>query len=112
MRDQAKQNKVPLPRWLIEKPEIPLGLEFYYRAFVDLSTCRVVGMSEGRIPWTAVNDYSIRNSLSDQDALDLWEVVAKLDMVYLEMRAAKTKVDQSRNTGIGAKTETSKRRGR
>lgn len=88
---------MPLPKWLQEKPEIPFGLSYYYRAFVDLGTCRQSGLSEGRISWLAVNEYANRHRLTDPEFDELWEIVSRLDTVYIESRAAKTKIDQSRN---------------
>lgn len=59
-----------------------------------------MGVSEGRIPWTAVNEYAYRYKLSDQEFDELWEIVSKLDVVYTNFRAGQAKIDKSR---IGAK---------
>lgn len=96
-----------MPKWLIEKPEILIGLEWYYRAFTDLSTCRSYGMSEGPIPWLAVNEYAIRHRMTHQEFDDLWEVVRKLDAVYIKERAGKAKIENSR---IGSKQPPSRGR--
>jgi len=63
---------------------------------MDLTTCRYIGMSEGPIPWNAANDWAIRHNLSAQEFDDLWEVVRKLDSMYIKERAGKAKIEKSR----------------
>jgi len=96
IRRQAAQNHTPLPRWLQKKPQIPFGLEFYFRAFTTLSSCRPIGFEEGRIPWTAVHQYAQFKELSSQEERELWEIVAALDLCYLKARADKAKIEADR----------------
>ncbi len=56
----------------------------------------MLGMSEGQIPWSAVNDYAYRYRVNATDFEDLWKVVRSLDGVYTEARAAKAKIDNNR----------------
>lgn len=64
-------------------------------------------MSEGPIPWDKCDQYAEKLHLTETEADELWEVVSKLDKVYTDWRAAKSKVDQSR---IGSQSKTKPRR--
>lgn len=56
-------------------------------AWDDLSTCRPVGMAEGRIPWTACDRWCERHGLDDAAARLLWAVIKRCDIEELERRA-------------------------
>ena len=79
---------MPLPQKYIDKPELTPGLEFYWRAFWELSTDRGVGMGEGPLPWTAMDRYGLRYDLYDED-FDRFVLVMKgMDLVYMQIRDA------------------------
>lgn len=59
---------------------------FYFTSFVTVSSCRPLGMSEGRIPWTAVWDYGDKMGLDEEEIEDLWMLVSLLDGEYLKLR--------------------------
>lgn len=67
------------------------GLDFYYGAFLELSTCRSIGMGAGPIPWTAVNDYAERMGLTDEGFETLLALVKRLDAEYLKWQDRKRK---------------------
>jgi hypothetical protein len=52
-------------------------------AFLDLSTCRQLGMEVGPIPWTAIHDYADRKYLSSDEREELEYVIRYVDTVYL-----------------------------
>lgn len=84
--EQCRINKMPLPDFLKDKPEIKFGLEFYWKAFWELSTCRAIGMGEGPIPWGAMNDYAERHGIYG-DEFDRFVLIIKgMDAAYLEHR--------------------------
>lgn len=60
------------------------GLQFYYSAFWTLSSDRQTGMGEGRIPWTAVNEYSLRYGLDEYELDHLWLMITAMDGEYLK----------------------------
>lgn len=68
-------------------PELPLGLELYYRAFGDLDRERPVGMSEGRIPRRALLEYAEYYDLDDDQIDLLLFVIPPMDDVLLSWRA-------------------------
>ena len=76
VRELARVNQMPLPDWLEHKPEITFGLQFYWKAFWELSTCRAIGMGEGPIPWTAMHEYAQRYDVLGDD-FDRFVLVVK-----------------------------------
>lgn len=87
--EQAQRNKVAIPKAILDAPTLQAGLDFYLKAFFILSSCRQIGMSESRIPWTAANDYSLRYGLSEADFDALWELISAMDTAYLNHQAKK-----------------------
>jgi hypothetical protein len=77
----------PVPKRIAEAPQLLPGLGFYYTAFLTLSSCRSVGFSEGRIPWTAARDYANQLDMTDEELEDLWMLVCSMDGEYLKYRA-------------------------
>ena len=67
-------------------PTLWHGLGFYYSAFLSLSSCRIIGMSEGRIPWTAAREFAKQHELQEDEFEDLWALLSMMDGAYLEFR--------------------------
>jgi hypothetical protein len=63
-----------------------LGLELYYIAFLELSTCRAFGMSEGPIPWTAIQEYCLVNEIEGEQKEDLLVIIRDMDSCYIDWR--------------------------
>jgi len=77
----------------MEAPSLYPGLQFYYTAYLTLTSCRTsAGMSEGRIPWTAVAQYADRYGLDDEEMDLLWTLVCEMDSVYLKYQQKKGKI--------------------
>ena len=90
VREQMRINKMPAPKWIEEKPELKIGLEFYWRAFWELATCRQIAHgAEGPIPWTSMNEYATRFEIRG-DEFDRFAMVIKaVDSKYLMSRGKK-----------------------
>nr|DAO81138.1 MAG TPA: hypothetical protein [Caudoviricetes sp.] len=88
---QCAQLKLPIPDAIANAPILTEGLELYFMAFLDLTTCRSYGMSEGPIPWTAIKDWATYNGLSVTQTEDLFYMVREMDNAYLDYRAKKQK---------------------
>ena len=88
---QCAQLKLPIPDAIANAPILTEGLELYFMAFLDLTTCRSYGMSEGPIPWTAIKDWATYNRLSSIQTEDLFYMVQEMDNAYLNYRAKKQK---------------------
>lgn len=70
-----------------QEPEQDDAMGVVLNAWDDLSTCRPVGMIEGRIPWLACDRWSERHGLDNDAARILWIVIKRLDVEELERRA-------------------------
>lgn len=66
-------------------------MELYYTAFLELSTCRAIGMAAGPIPWTAMEAYADKLGLVEDDFERFTVLVRALDSEYLEYQAKKAK---------------------
>lgn len=82
---------MPIPPKIANAPELTLGLELYLEGFLDLSSCRSVGMSLGPIPWTAMDRYCEVEGIADETRDDFIYLVKGLDVYYLELMEAKSK---------------------
>lgn len=88
---QCAQLKLPIPDAIANAPILTEGLELYFMAFLDLTTCRSYGMSEGPIPWIAIRDWAAYNKLSAYQTDDLFYMVREMDNAYLDYRAKQQK---------------------
>ena len=79
----------PVPRKIKNKPELLSGLEFYLRAFNELDSCRQIGMAQGLIPWSAINDYSLRYNLHNEDFDYFSLIIASVDREFLAWQSTK-----------------------
>jgi hypothetical protein len=80
---------LPLPKAIASAPQLMLGLELYFDAFFDLSTCRSMGFSMGPIPWSAMRDYALAFEFSEEQAEDLFHYVRVMDIEYMKHHAPK-----------------------
>lgn len=87
--DQCVRNRVPLPQAIANAPELELGLDLFYIAFMDLTTCRAMGMVEGPIPWTAVQSYCDELLLEGDQRDDMFYHIREMDGAYLKHKSGK-----------------------
>jgi hypothetical protein len=66
-------------------------MQFFLDAFFDLCSHRQIGFGEGPIPTLAILEYGRFYNCDDEDCEDLLFFVRKLDQVYLEHAAKKSK---------------------
>jgi len=81
------RERLPLPAKIREAPSLFQGLELYYDAFLELSSCRFTGFALGPIPWTAMRDYAEAFELDEEQKDDLFYFVRAMDVAYLEHQA-------------------------
>jgi hypothetical protein len=79
------------------------GLAFYMSAFYSLSSCRAVGMAEGRIPWTAVKDYALYYGLDEVEFDILWELITRVDAAYLDWQSKRVAKKEPVKKSTGTK---------
>jgi len=75
---------MPYPEAIQNAPELDFTLGLFYDAFMELSTCRPIGMDQGQIPWTAINDYCRMVDISENQADDMYYYIRMMDEVYLK----------------------------
>ena len=61
-----------------------LGLELYYSAFLDLTTCRPSGWDVTPIPWMSIAEYAILYEFNKEEADDLIHCIRAMDQAYME----------------------------
>lgn len=72
----------------MDRPEVRPELTFFWNAFSVLGTDRQIGMGEGPIPFTAINDYAYRYRIDDVDAFDYFKAIIRaMDDEYRSFRA-------------------------
>lgn len=75
---------MPVPDRIANAPELDMGLGLYYQGFLDLTSCRQVGMGLGPISSLAVFDYCWRNDIAGEQLEDFLWLIPRLDAKYLE----------------------------
>jgi hypothetical protein len=91
IRKLAEANKMPLPEAIANKPDLRLGLRFYFNAFLDLTSDRAIGMAEGPIYWTSIRSYADRFNLDGFEFDRFVHLVRALDSEYLDYRSKSMK---------------------
>ena len=84
---------MPLPKAILDKPDLHPGLEFYYKGFWDLMADRMTGMNgSSMIRYTAMSVWMNDHDLLDGDERDRFKIIiTNIDMVYLEYVRSKEK---------------------
>jgi len=83
--------KKKVPDRIQNAPDLLLGLESYFQAFIDLTTCRSSGWSPGPIPWMDVEAYAMANDMDEEEADTLHYHMSKMDNAYLKRIEQKNK---------------------
>ena len=78
----AKMGK-PYPKVIAEAPDLLVGLELFYEAFYDLTTCRG-GMGDGPIPWTSIEEYCNLTGIYDEQRERMHSYIREMDTAFLE----------------------------
>lgn len=82
--EESYRRRSKLPDRIQNAPQLRLGLELYYIAFIDLSTCRTTGFGAGPIPWSVVQDYADTFDFDEDQTEALHYFVRKMDAAYLD----------------------------
>jgi hypothetical protein len=86
---QCLADGLPLPERMQNAPRLWLGLELYWQAFWDLTTCRTSGWSVAPIPWSAMKEYAEVLELDDEQRESMFYLVRAMDNAYMDFRARK-----------------------
>jgi len=69
---QRERDGLPVPA-LEKRPALMIGLDFYLRAYHELSYDRPIGMTLGPIPWSSVDRYAAKYGIVDLDDFSVFE---------------------------------------
>lgn len=86
---QARRTRQQIPEKILKAPVLEPGLDFYWSAFLLLSSER---HTEGAIPWRAMQAYCDEIGRTDPDDRDdFYMLLRELDMEFLRLQAEKSK---------------------
>ena len=68
-------------------PDMPPGWDWIWEAWIDLSSCRMVGFGVGPIPWTAMKAWADDKNLNCIERQDLYHLIPSADAIFLAERA-------------------------
>lgn len=81
----AKANKLPIPKAIQNKPKVGTHDLLYYECFMDLCGTRQMANGLGFIPWTAINDWAVRQAVNDSDQFEVLRyVVGQMDEFWVD----------------------------
>lgn len=81
----------PLPARIANAPTLHLGLELFYNAFWDLTSCRDTGWGVGQIPWLAMRAYAVAWQFNGEQEEELYQYIRAMDNVYIDYYDKKNK---------------------
>ena len=87
---QCMRDRLPLPDAIANAPTLQLGLDLYFDAFWDLSSCRMSGFTLGPIPWSAIFDYALAYAYDEDQRENLVHYIRVMDNAYRDFYATKT----------------------
>ena len=83
---QCLRYGTAVPEVIRNAPELEPGLDFYYDAFSQLNTCRVMG---GPISVNSIYEFGKLHEYTQEEILDLQYHVHRLDTAYVKHETAK-----------------------
>lgn len=86
----ARQGTDP-PERIKNAPELEVGLSLYWLAFLDLTSCREQGYTEGPITWLTIAKYADYTGYTGDQKEDLFYLIQQMDSTYIDFQAAKLK---------------------
>lgn len=89
--EKCIRARQPFPNAILNAPTLDPGLNLFYVAFLDLTSCRTLGYAQGPIPWVAIHHYCEAHDITGEQREDVFYHVAHLDKEYLDWSAEKTK---------------------
>ena len=89
--EQCLRERLPFPKAIQSAPELWLGLELFFGAFLDLDGDRPSGWTIRPIPWTALMNYAEAYNIVDEQREDLLYYVRAMDKAYIKRLENKAK---------------------
>lgn len=82
---------MPLPETIQNAPELVVGQQLYYTGFIDLTSCRAVGMGVGPIPALSIFEYCLLKEIEGDQRQDFVDIIQRLDQKYLDWSSKRGK---------------------
>ena len=89
--EKCIRARQPFPNAILNAPELQIGLNLFYVAFLDLTSCRTLGYAQGPIPWLAIHHYCDAHDITGEQREDVFYHVSHLDKAYLDWSTDKAK---------------------
>lgn len=106
---QCKNQKQPLPQWLVErrrnKPELAFGLNFYYEAFFNIGTDRMPSQGVWNISWSSIQRYADHFEMDFEQSEKLHFLIARMDDSYIEFMSEKNGKEEQQSKRSGKPTK-------
>lgn len=83
LETQCIKQKIPKPKWLEERPQLGLGLLFYYESYHKLSTERMPADYVTAIPWSKIQQYAEHYGMGFEEQETFHFFINKLDNAYM-----------------------------
>jgi len=80
---QCLRERLPFPQAIQNAPQLQMGLELFFDAFLDLDGDRPPGWTTSPIPWAVVKDYAKAYNITGEQRDDLVFFVRRMDRAYL-----------------------------
>ena len=85
------RERLPFPQAIQNAPELIMGLELFYGAYLDLDGDRPSGWTVRPIPWTVLVDYCVAYNITGEQREDLLYFVRRMDKAYIHHTTTKEK---------------------
>lgn len=83
---------MPVPDKILNAPKLYAGLDLFYIAFMDLTSCRALGYGVvGPIDWLTIDTYCERLGLTGEQREDMFFFINVLDKEWLAHYSRKSK---------------------
>lgn len=85
MVETARRERQPVPSFILNRPKLALGLDFYYEAFHNLCTERQVGQHGiFGLSWSVIQNYADHYELDFEEGEKFHYLISKMDNAYCE----------------------------
>lgn len=108
--EKCVRTRQPFPNAILNAPDLHPGLNLFYVAFLDLTSCRSLGYAQGPIPWLAIHHYCDAHDITGEQREDVFYHVAHLDKAYLDWSSEKTKAALAAQQSKPTPTPTKRKR--
>jgi len=89
--EQCLRERLPIPQAIQNAPELWMGLELFFGAFLDLDGDRPSGWDIRPIPYLIMVDYCAAYNIVDEQREDLLYLVRAMDRAYIDHQKKKNK---------------------